>query len=354
MRFIAVLLCLVSTAAAAQPARDIDAALASFADEFAGVVRVERAGTLVHERAYGLANHELDVANAPHTGFKLHALSRMMTAAVAHRAADQGRLSLEGSVCDWLSPCPDSWAGVTLRNLLNHTSGIPDLSARMEAAWSGSLEASLAAVIDRAGDAAAPDRFPNEDYRASDFDYVLAARILEIAYGAPFASVMSAQLFEPSGMDDSGVEPAPAAGAPAGPLAIKGLASAYDGSAAAPQRALAPSYAAPGARGIHATAEDVADFADALFGERLTTAKMLDAMLTPDFRLSSTYAFGVETVDRNGRLTHRHGSSGDGYAASLSVYPDHDLTLVILSNQGFAPVAEMRRAIEAALLESGA
>ena len=81
---------------------------------------------------------------------------------------------------------------------------------------------------------------------------------------------------------------------------------------------------------------------------------MLDAMVTPDYALSSSHAYGLMTAERDGTLSHFYGARGDGYAVWLSRYPDHDVTIVILSNQNGAPVNDMRKALEAALFGNGA
>jgi len=345
MRLLAFIFAMFAAPALAQPS--LDEALAPFTAEFAGVIRVERGGEPTFERAYGFASWELDIPNRVDTRFKLHSLSKPLTAALIHRAADQERLNLEAPICLYLTPCPDAWSLIRVRHLLNHSAGLPELTGALASGWEGDLASSLAAVIET-GETGLTG-IPGGQFRYSNFGYVLLARIAETVYGAPFDEVMAAHLFAPAGMDGAGVETPPAPGGYDGPLAVKALASGYNGSADTPQRALSKMYVIPGAGGVYATAEDLGDFADALFQGRLMTPKMVDAMATPSASLDTAYAYGLVTTDSNGLLIHRHDGGNNGYLAWLARYPDHDVTLVILSNQGFAPINDMRQAIEAAL-----
>ncbi|MBA4802705.1 MAG: beta-lactamase family protein [Euryhalocaulis sp.] len=343
------LLCLTffwpAGAAFSQSPGDAGQALEPYAAEFYGVVRIERGGNSIFEQAYGRANYQLDVANAPDTRFALQALTRPLVAAVFHSAADQGVIDLEASICAYLSACPESWNGVKIRHLLNQTSGLPDLSAALEASPQGGPRERLSAIL-QADEPSDPLHAPGSRYRDSRFDYALAAAVLEAAYGESFETIMDAQLFKRAGMSNAGIA-APNA-------AIANMAAGYAMSDGAPEIVCAGETYLRGAEGAYATARDLAAFANALFGERLTTAKMLDAMVTPDYALSSSHAYGLMTAERGGLLSHFYGARGDGYAAWLSRYPDHDVTIVILSNQNGAPVNDMRKALEAALFGNGA
>ena len=350
MRLISLLAFLAAGTAAAQSPSDIDQAMSPFAEDFAGVVRIERGGEPVFEKAYGFANWELDVPNTPATKFKIHSITKTLTAAAIHRAADQERIDLEAGICGYLSACPESWASVKVRHLLNHSSGIPDHLNAYAGQWNGGVTSTLDAVL---ADSELPDaEFPGTEHAYSNFGYMMLAAILERIYGQTYEEVLQTQIFTRANMDATGVEPAPPNGARGAPPAIKGVATGYNGSAEVPRETYSMTYIMQGAGGIYATAEDLGDFAEALFEQRLTTAKMLDAMVTPDPGLGTAYAYGVVTRDRNGLLSHNHTGGTNGYLSLLGYYPDYDATIIVLSNQGFSPLEAIKSALENVLLEA--
>src|ERR1700674_537826 len=95
---------------------------------FNGYVLIARDGKTVFSKGYGLANFEDDAPNTPQTKFRLASITKSFTAMAIMILQERGKLSLEDSVCKYLADCPEAWKGVTLRHLLNHTSGIPDYS----------------------------------------------------------------------------------------------------------------------------------------------------------------------------------------------------------------------------------
>ncbi|MDX1645068.1 MAG: serine hydrolase domain-containing protein, partial [Thermoanaerobaculia bacterium] len=140
-------------------ARAIGAVVDPYADSgsFSGVVRVERDGRLLFERAYGLANAELGVPNQTSRRFRLHSLTKPFTAAAVLRAVDQERLALSDSICEWLAPCPDSWRKTSIRQLLNHTAGIPDFSALLLSHFSGGTFETYRSIQDELEDLEIPE-----------------------------------------------------------------------------------------------------------------------------------------------------------------------------------------------------
>jgi len=81
-------------------------------------------GTILRARGYGLANVELSVPVTPQTVFEIGSITKQITAAALLLLAEEGRVGLDDPVGKHLPEVPASWAAVTVRHLLTHTSGI--------------------------------------------------------------------------------------------------------------------------------------------------------------------------------------------------------------------------------------
>ena len=131
--FVTVLAVAASTAASAR--RQADAALPEKVDRVftrwsqttpGCAVGVSRNGRNVLAKAYGMADLEHDVPNAPDTIFEAGSVSKQFTAAAVLLLARDGKLSLDDQVRKYIPELPDYGAPLTIRHMLNHTSGLRD------------------------------------------------------------------------------------------------------------------------------------------------------------------------------------------------------------------------------------
>ncbi|WP_149587113.1 serine hydrolase domain-containing protein [Tabrizicola flagellatus] len=136
----------------------------------------------------------------PRTGFRLGSMSKAFTALAVMRAVEAGQLSLDAPVqsvlLDFALSDPQAAAPITLRQLLAQTSGLPRTAPR--AALDAPLADHVAALAK-----AEPAAEPGEKHIYSSPNYLVAARMLEVATGAPFASVLSETVLGPLGLSDT-------------------------------------------------------------------------------------------------------------------------------------------------------
>ena len=97
-------------------------------------VGVYRDGRILYARGYGMANLELGVPNTPRTAFDIGSVSKEFTATAVLLLAQEGKLSLSDDVRKYFPELPAYANGVTIRHLLNHTTGIRDYFTLMNAA----------------------------------------------------------------------------------------------------------------------------------------------------------------------------------------------------------------------------
>ncbi|MGB9632217.1 MAG: serine hydrolase domain-containing protein, partial [Chloroflexaceae bacterium] len=131
-------------------AAQIDAYLQELSDAgtFSGAVLVARDGALILRQGYGMASIEHGVPNTPETRFRISSLTKAFTAMAVLQLQDAGRLRLTDPIKLYLSTCPEQWRGITLHQLLTHTSGIPDY-VTVPGFWDTSARMSVVSVSDQ-------------------------------------------------------------------------------------------------------------------------------------------------------------------------------------------------------------
>ncbi len=181
--------------AAALAAR-IDAYVAPLdgAGDLSGTLLVARDGTVLYERAFGLADHELGVANTPATRHGIASVSKPLTAILAATLLVEGKLKLDDPVAKWLPDIPSAGA-MTVEHLLRHRSGIPHRLTTPEEETVPRTAADMAALAARAE----LDFAPGAERGYSSGGYAVLARVLELAGGADYETLLQERVLAPAG-----------------------------------------------------------------------------------------------------------------------------------------------------------
>ena len=193
---------------APEPLTEADAAVERFIAQGqlpGAALWIERVGHSSHHRAYGQRAVEpvpepLDEA----TVFDAASLTKpVVTATLVQLLRERGQLDVEAPLQRYLPGCGGAdKAGITLRQLLTHSSGLPSGLPRNGAGdWAGKSDAlRIACELPLA----AP---PGTQFRYSDVNYILLGLIVERASGQPLERLADQLLFQPLGMKDSGYLP---------------------------------------------------------------------------------------------------------------------------------------------------
>lgn len=310
--------------------RVVDSLLADYARPGApgASVVVVRGGRVVLERAYGLADVDSNVRVTPGTHFRLASLSKEFTATAVMILADEGKLSFDDPVARWLPQLPAYARGVTIRHLLNHTSGlwayedfVPDSQTYQV------KDRDVLQLIQRADSLYFP---PGTAYRYSNTGYALLALVVEAASGMPFARFMRERVFIPAGMRST---VAYEAGVSTVPRRAYGHAAEGAGWVRADQ---SNTSAVLGDGGIYTSVDDLVRWSRTIFGDRLVRAathQLAWTSATLANGRSAGYGFGW-FVDRDARgLRLWHNGETRGFTNGIVLYPEHQLMVVVLTNR---------------------
>lgn len=235
-------------------------------------------------------------------------------------------MALEDSIGAHVSDLPSAWRGVTVHQLLNHTSGIPSYADKGPAwvkRW-GEEMTSQTIVSLTADDML---NFPTgTKFRYNNTGYVLLGMLLEAKEGKAWWRVLDERLLKPLGLADTRW----CATGPIIPRRAAGYAPGGTPYRNAPYLAMSQPHAA-GA--VYGTVGDLVRWQQALHGGKVVSAESYRRMTTPDGAAAEAgYAFGIgrRAMGNTQVLTHTGGISG--FTSVASWVPEHALGVVVRTN----------------------
>jgi CubicO group peptidase (beta-lactamase class C family) len=292
-------------------------------------VGVAHGGNVVLSRAYGMADLEHGIANAPGTIFEAGSVSKQFTAAAIMLLAEQGRLSLDDDVRKHVPELPDYGPTITIRHMMTHTSGLRDWgSVAGITGWGrGARTHTHDHVVDILSRQRGLNFTPGDEYSYSNSGYNLMAVIVDRVSGMSFADFSKRYIFEPLGMKDTQWRDDYT-------RIVPGRSSAYAlrGGRWVIDR---PIENVHGNGGLLTTVADLLTWNQALADGRLGGPSFTDAMLRRQVLNNGqqiTYAAGLMVGQYNGVPQISHTGSTAGYRAFLARYPDQRVDVAVLCN----------------------
>ena len=303
-------------------------------DHFTGMVLVSRGDHILLSKGYGFADFDQRTPHSPETKYRIGSITKLFTATLIMRLRDERRLSLSDSICAYLDPCPQRWESITIHHLLSHTSGIagievdPDEPTGTTPPWSQER-------IMSAFDGQPLEFAPGEEWRYSDWGYVLLGIVIEQVSGTSYEAMLRTKVFEPLGMDDTGYD------RPDQHLPLRAIGYRLDGDSLIPAEYIdmAKPYAAGG---LYSTIADLHKWDQALYSNLILPQESLDLMRT---LVTKYYGYGwlvsdpMEPLDPlppwavPGQLQMGHPGQINGFSSDYLRFPAENLCVIVLSNK---------------------
>jgi D-alanyl-D-alanine carboxypeptidase len=160
-------------------------------------VLVSQDGRVIYEGAYGWADTARRIPNRTTTRFRIGSVSKGFTAMAILQLQDAGRLKVTDLVCALIDRCPAAWRAITVQELLDHSSGIPDYENLRSYPRLSRLHLSPEQLVDLVRHL--PLEFvPGARWRYSNSGYAILGLIIERATGHPLADYLQTHIFSPS------------------------------------------------------------------------------------------------------------------------------------------------------------
>lgn len=317
--------------AAAQEAKsetDVSASLASFMKEavdgegFSGSVIITRAGEPLLRSGYGLANLELSAPNEPGTKFRLGSVTKQFTAMAVLILAERGALGLDDPISSRLDDAPETWKPITVRHLLNHTSGIPNFTDFPDYAPNMRRPQTHAEMVARFRDKPL-DFEPGSKFSYSNSGYYLLGLVIEKAAGKSYEDFLREAIFQPLGLNDTGYDHSESIL----PSRAAGYERAGEGGV---KNASFLDMSQPFSAGaLYSTVDDLSKWDRALAAGKLISSESYEQMFRP---AHDGYAFGWMVAEKDGRVEQGHGGGINGFNTIVLRYPSEDTFVAVLSN----------------------
>ncbi len=172
-------------------------------NSFNGNVLVAESGTVIFEKSYGLANEETKQKLNLQTKFELASVSKQFTAMGIVLLEKQGKLNYDDDISNYI-PELSFYDTISIRNLLNHTSGLPDYMDLFEENWDKSkFVTNEDIVLEFAKHKPELLFLPNEQFDYSNTGYALLGLIIERASHLYFEQFLTKYIFEPLKMSNT-------------------------------------------------------------------------------------------------------------------------------------------------------
>ncbi len=301
--------------------------------QFNGAVLVAENGKVIYQKGFGKANIEKQIAFTPDTSVYLASLTKQFTAMAIMILVEQHKLSYDDTLSKYFPEFPPYAQKITIRNLLNHTSGIPDYPQFGLERPGLTNQDVLNTLIKQQS-----LRFaPGEKFDYSNSGYILLAMIIERVSKQPNRLFLKNKIFQPLGMKSTFV---------------------YDKSASLPEKR-ARGYSrfgedddytllTFGEGGIYSTVKDLYQWDKSLYTEKLVKQSTLMEAFTPaklnDGRVSN-YGFGFGIATYNGEPTASHAGRFGGFNTYIKRFLKNRSAIIFLTNSGFKNMSAIGNAL---------
>jgi CubicO group peptidase (beta-lactamase class C family) len=298
-------------------------------------------GQIIYQRGYGTANLELSVPITTGSVFNVGSVAKQFTAASILMLAQQGKLSLDDDVRNYVSEVPDFGTPITIRNLIHHTSGLRDHLEMLEmSGWRNDDVHTEKDVLDMVARQRTLNFKPGDEYSYSNTGYVLLAVIVKRITKQSLSEFAEANIFKPLGMTNTRFYDDHRA-------VIKGLADGYLPKEGGGFQKWMPADDFLGAGSMFTTVEDLARWDKNFYDRKVGGDALIEQMLTPGALNDGEkleYAFGLLASPYKGLRTVYHNGARLGYRAELVRFPDQRFSVACLCNtRAINPDALARR-----------
>jgi D-alanyl-D-alanine carboxypeptidase len=310
--------------------------------KFVGVVWVQEGENILTKRAFGLANREQKLPHNVDERFRIASITKLFAAALVMKAVDEGKVLLDEKVSKYDTElAKESATQITIRQLLQHTSGLPDPAGK------NVKDDEVAAFYLSKNPKFADAKFvirermkgklafaPGAKFNYNNGDYWVLQRVLEKVYKKSFAEILKDKILDPLALRNTGMLRGGESGLP------KGYELIADKIKSEPNIAI-ENYGAAGA--MYSTAGDLATFALALTNGKLLSLESTKAMLTGDEKLGyvalGAWAFPlqIEGLNPAPQMLAREGEIGT-FKLSLIADAQRQRVIIIMTNHSPNPI----------------
>jgi CubicO group peptidase (beta-lactamase class C family) len=323
--------------------------------DFSGVILIADHGKPVYHKAFGYREFDPKTPLQHADIFELASVSKQFTAMIIMMLKEKGMLDYDDSISKYLEI---PYKGITIRNLLTHTSGLPDYQDIMDRYWDKTKVAGNSDCIEYLNKYAPPKNFePRDKYEYSNTGYLLLASIAEKASGKDFIDLCRQWIFRKLKMKSTAIrtlkEKKTTRNFAIGHIYVeeRNKYVRADSFPSSDYTIWLGNRKGPGR--ISSTATDLLNWDKALYTEKMIKQSTLAEAFSP-MKLNdgsfSNYGFGwsLRTDSILGKIVS-HTGDNPGYKTQIIRYIDKRKTIIVLSNNAFKDFNLIIKKLEATI-----
>ena len=291
-------------------------------------VMIIKDGEILFSKGYGLANLEEEIPNTNETNFRLASITKQFTAMCIMILINHGELDFESTLTDIFSAFPSYGNNITIRQMLNHTSGLVDYESLIPDDATEQVSDLDTYTMMLGLDSTYFT--PGTNYRYSNTGYALLAMIVEEKSGFTFAEFLEENIFLPLGINNSVAHQN-------GISTVSNRAYGYsqnDGEYSRDDQSLTSAVLGDG--GIYTSLKDMFHWDQSLYTDTLVPIEILNEAFTSG-ELSNGektgYGFGWRMDTYLYRNRAHHTGSTRGFRNVFMRFPDQQISILILTNR---------------------
>ena len=341
----------------------VDAIFASLksSDAPGAAVLVVHNGKRVFRHGYGVADLRTRRSIDPKTDFRLASFTKQFTATCIMLLAHDGKLHYDDHLADFFPDFPEYGKSITVRNLLNHTSGLPDYEELLMKQYPNTADQQIRQILD-AGvlkllEQQTVGQFPpGSKWQYSNSGYSTLAMIVEKVSGTPFGQFLHDRIFAPLKMNNT---LAYEKGKNEVPHRAYGHTKQKDGSWQETDQSSTSAVLGDG--GIYTSIDDLVKWDLALREHTLLSEAEMQPPLTPvqpsagpakyQSGKEVRYGFGWFLDPYHGHRRMWHDGNTIGFRTTIQRFPDDQLTVIVLANRADLDPAELALKVAELYLE---
>jgi CubicO group peptidase (beta-lactamase class C family) len=341
--FAIVILLFGQTVIGQQKPQKIDSLLYALysAKKINGNFLIAEKGQVLYKKSFGIVNEETKQPLNENSIFEIASVTKQFTAMGIMILHEKGKLNLNDNLSKFI-PELAFYKGITIRHLLNHTSGLPDYMELFEKTFDKSKIATNNDVITIFAQRQPKVLFaPNTNHEYCNTGYALLASIIERVSGETYPDFLQKNIFKPLKMDRSFVYKRRFA-----PKKIENYAYGYVYSDSLKKYVLPDEIketqfvilldGVVGDGGINSTVNDLLKWDRALYTNKLLSKKGMNEMFTittlnDNTQIKYGYGWQIENYAEFGKIVY-HGGGWPGYSTFFARHITDDKTIIILQN----------------------
>ncbi|WP_420602603.1 serine hydrolase domain-containing protein [Flagellimonas sp.] len=300
-------------------------------------ILIKYQGEILYQNHKGLARLEGNHAINQHTGFRIGSITKTITAISIMKLVEQNQISLEDRLLDILPDLPNSFTNITIAHLLSHRSGLLDYidDNNNLSSLDGVTISQIPSIIPGSGLGNLLFE-PGSEGEYSNTGYVFLALVIEEVSGMSYPDFLKENIFEPIGMINTFVIYEDEH--------LGDVNANYALSFGNSIKVLGFDSLIYGGSGVVSSTHDLNLFTEALLNFDIITEQSLNTMTATQGPVEEIADYGYGWMTGTGKYWHTdelsdpndfwHSGGFDGYRSVLSINPDLDLQVIILTNNG--------------------